>query len=87
MLILRTSRTQQLVIERNTRGQGKNTEWVRERKERLTASNFGRYIIHRKISYLHSNCRVAKMRSTTSCQNTVISILYPDKMDNFEAIM
>jgi len=68
---LQTSRTRQLMIERDTRGQGRNPEWTRERKERLTASNFG---------------RVAKMRSTTSCQNTVISILYPDKLDNIEAI-
>jgi len=68
---LQTSRTRQLVIERNTRGQGKNPEWIRERKERLTASNFG---------------RVVKMRSATSCQNTVISILYPNRRENDEAI-
>ena len=30
--------------------------------------------------------RVAKMRSTTSCHNTVLSILYADKLDNVEAI-
>eukprot|EP00092_Neocalanus_flemingeri_P035623 GFUD01038780.1.p1 GENE.GFUD01038780.1~~GFUD01038780.1.p1 ORF type:complete len:448 (-),score=121.66 GFUD01038780.1:176-1381(-) len=68
---LQTSHSRQMVIERATRGQGKNPEWARERKERLTASNFG---------------RVAKMRSTTSCHNTVISILYPDKLDSIEAI-
>lgn len=68
---LQTSRSRQAVIERATRGQGRNPEWRKERRERLTASNFG---------------RVAKMRPTTSCQNTVISILYPDKLDNLEAI-
>jgi len=59
------------MLERSTRGQGRNQDWIRERRERLTASNFG---------------RVAKLRTSTSCQNTVISILYPDKMDNTEAI-
>lgn len=68
---LQTSHSRQAVIERATRGQGINPEWVKERKERLTASNFG---------------RVAKMRATTSCHSTVISILYPDKLDNLEAI-
>ena len=33
-----------------------------------------------------SSIRVAKLRTSTSCQNTVISILYPDKMDNTDAI-
>jgi len=68
---LQTSRNRQAVIERATRGQGKNPEWRKERRERLTASNFG---------------RVAKMRPTTSCQNTVVSILYPDRLDNMQAI-
>ncbi|XP_023338397.1 uncharacterized protein LOC111709047 [Eurytemora carolleeae] len=68
---LQISRTRQAVIERATRGQGRNPEWRKERKERLTASNFG---------------RVIKMRMTTSCQNTVLSILYPDKLDNLQAI-
>jgi hypothetical protein len=74
------------VIEKNTRGQGKNPEWIRERKERLTASNFGRYLFYTKISYSNWSFRVSKMRSTTSCQNTVISILYPNRVDNVEAI-
>ncbi len=30
--------------------------------------------------------RVAKMRPTTSCHNTVVSLLYPGKLDNLEAI-
>ena len=67
----RITKTQQAQIERSTRGQGKNPVWMQERRERLTASNFG---------------RVAKMRATTSCQNTVVSILYPDKLENIEAI-
>jgi len=68
---LQITRSRQAVIEQATRGQGCNHEWRRERKQRLTASNFG---------------RVIKMRSTTSCSNTVMSILYPDKLDNLEAI-
>ena len=30
--------------------------------------------------------RVAKMRSTTSCQNIVKSILYPEKLDHIEGV-
>ena len=30
--------------------------------------------------------RVAKLRSATSCRNTVMSILYPDKVDDIENI-
>jgi len=68
---LESSAARQAVIERATRGQGSNPEWGKERRERLTASNFG---------------RVAKMRPYTSCQQTVVNILYPDRLDNVEAI-
>jgi len=71
LLRLRNDQTDQKKIERVTRGQGKNNEWAKARKERLTASNFG---------------RVAKMRPTTSCHNNVVSILYPDSLDRIEAI-
>ena len=36
------SEAEQSGLERRTRGQGRNAEWSRERRERLTASNFGR---------------------------------------------
>jgi len=68
---LETDSARQQLIEQATRGQGKNNLWSRERRYRLTASNFG---------------RVAKLRSTTSCRSTVVSILYPDKMDHIENI-
>jgi len=68
---LRTSKTKQQEIEVVTRGQGDNPLWLEMRKYRLTASNFG---------------RVVKMRPTTSCHNTVVSILYPDSLDRIEAI-
>ena len=38
----RSSQTQHKEIEKATRGQGKNIVWAKERKGRLTASNFGR---------------------------------------------
>lgn len=49
------------LLERNTVDQSKSDEWRRERKIRLTASNFG---------------KVAKLRDTTSRANTVKYILY-----------
>jgi len=48
-------------IERNTVGQQENDDWKKLRKQRLTASNFG---------------RVCKLRPTTSRANTVKYILY-----------
>ena len=35
---------------------------------------------------MDASYRVVKMRSATSCQNTVISILYPNRRENDEAI-
>lgn len=48
-------------IERNTIGQQENDDWKKFRKQRLTASNFG---------------KVCKLRPTTSRANTVKYILY-----------
>uniref|UniRef100_A0A2S2Q3G4 YqaJ viral recombinase domain-containing protein n=1 Tax=Sipha flava TaxID=143950 RepID=A0A2S2Q3G4_9HEMI len=48
-------------IERNTVGQEENDDWKKFRKQRLTASNFG---------------KVCKLRPTTSRANTIKYILY-----------
>lgn len=48
-------------LERRTVDQSSSDEWRRQRKMRLTASNFG---------------KVAKLRATTSRANTVKYILY-----------
>ena len=58
-------------MEERTRGQSDNTDWRTERSRRLTASNFG---------------RVAKLRSSSSCHNTVLSLLYPDDISSLPAI-
>lgn len=48
-------------LEIDTREQSSNSRWFAERRNRLTASDFG---------------KICKMRPTTSCRNTVFNKLY-----------
>lgn len=55
------NRSNFLQIEKETRGQCDAQNWYKERRTRLTASRYG---------------QICKMRSNTSCKNTVYNILY-----------
>ena len=64
--LYRTEQGRQQLAE-VTKDQFNNSDWFKERRKRLTASNFG---------------IVCNMKETTSCRNVVYNILYKPNIDN-----
>lgn len=64
---LNISATDKKKLEFDTRNQANNNNWFIERRNRLTASNFG---------------KVCKMRPSTSCKAMVHNILYSNPQTN-----
>lgn len=56
-----------LQLAEGTKDQTNNSDWFKERRKRLTASNFG---------------IVCNMKESTSCRGLVYSILYKGNIDN-----
>ncbi|CAI6376237.1 unnamed protein product [Macrosiphum euphorbiae] len=59
------------MLEKVTRSQAKSQDWYTERKNRLTASKFG---------------KICKMRPNTSCKNTVYELLYGNMNHKIKAV-
>lgn len=68
---LKLTDEQYRVIEENTRNQRNCQQWFNERRNRLTASNFG---------------KVCKMKRTTSCKNMVHTLLYGTHFQNIKQL-
>lgn len=68
---LKLTNAQYQIIEETTRNQRNCQQWFNERRNRLTASNFG---------------KVCRMKQTTSCKNIVHSLLYGTQFQNIKQL-